>query len=128
MSSAATSGRVERWGGGARMGEAHAIDLAELSTKRHNGSALSVEPETGTGCWNWWEIANARIVGEACDRWFRERYERTRDRLIDPAAYTKARMTREIIMAVEAKRARGETVVIPPRDTDQPQPITPSQP
>ena len=62
------------------------------------------------------------------DRWFRERYERTRDRLIDPAAYTKARMTREIILAVEAKRARGETVVIPPRDTDQPQPVTPSQP
>jgi hypothetical protein len=104
------------------MGEAHAIDLSDLSTKRHNGSSYSVEPETGTGCWNWWEIANARIVGEACDRWFRERYKRTRDRLIDPVAYTKARITREIILAVEAKRERGETVVIPERPPQQPLP------
>lgn len=122
MSSAATSNRTERWGGGSRMKDAPAIDLSELSTVRHNGSALSVEPEPGTGVWNWWEIANAKIVGDACDRWLRERYERTRDRLISPVEYHRAVLTREIIMAVEAKRERGETVIIPEKPPQQPHP------
>jgi len=108
MSSAATSGKYDRWGGSGSSRESAAVDLANLSTSRHNGGVSHVEPETGTGCWNWWEIANARIVGEACDRFLRARYEKTRDRLISPLEYNRALRTKEINLAVAAKRERAK--------------------
>jgi hypothetical protein len=106
MSSASSSGKVSRWGSGSHTKDGHHIllgEIAELSATRHNGSAISVQPETGTGCWNWWEISNARIVGEACDRWFERQYKKTRDRLICPKEYTLARNNREFQIAIQAR-------------------------
>lgn len=106
MSSAASSSKPYRWGGGSHIKDGHTIllgELAELSATTHNGSAMSVQPELGRGCWNWWEISNARIVGEACDRWLAERRKRTGDRLLDNKAYYMARHERDFRLAVQAK-------------------------
>jgi len=106
MSSAATSGKSQRWGGGSGLKDGHRIllgELADLSAVTHNGSALSIQPEMGTGCWNWWESANARIVGEACDRFFDRKYRETKDRLIDSKAYAMARHERDFRLAVQAR-------------------------
>jgi uncharacterized protein YcbX len=86
------------------MKEAPSIDLSELSTVRHNGSSVSVEPETGTGVWNWWEIANAKIVGDACDRWIKAYYKRTSDRMVVNREYFKARNNRDFTLALQQKR------------------------
>lgn len=108
MSSAASSGKSQRWGGGSHLKDGQNIllgEIADLSAVKHNGAAITVEPEHGTGCWNWWEISNARIVGEACDRWFERQYQKTKDRLIDAKAYTLARNDREFRLAVQSKIA-----------------------
>ncbi len=83
----------------------HADELAELASARRNGAAVRIEHETATGSFNWWEISNARIVGEACDRWLAERRERTGDRLLDNKAYNLARHERDFRLAVQARVA-----------------------
>jgi len=88
--------------------------LREISSAKHNGSSLRVEPDYGTGVWNWWEIANARIVGEACDRWLRARYERTHDRMIMPKEYNKAVMSRDCNIITERKRVEALITTVTP--------------
>lgn len=129
MSSAASSKKLSSWLGCASMPvkrgavgslSEHLLpgELAELSAVKHNGSAISIEPERGTGSWNWWEISNARIVGEACDRWFERQYQKTRDRLIHAKAYTIARNDREFRLAVARKIAAAKAE----QSQQQPQP------
>jgi hypothetical protein len=93
-------------GGGKSTREAQVIlpdELAELASSRRNGAAINIEVEGATGCFNWWEISNARIVGEACDRWFERQYERTKDRLINSREYALARHNRDYTLAVQAR-------------------------
>jgi hypothetical protein len=78
--------------------------LRELGSAKHNGSSLRVEPDHGTGVWNWWEVHNATIVGRSCDRWLRARYERTKDRMLMPAEYNKAAISRDYKLNIERKR------------------------
>lgn len=78
--------------------------LRQLASAKRNGHSLRIEPDYGTGIWNWWEVANATIVGAACDRWLRARYERTRDRMIMPVEYHKAVMARDCNLITEKKR------------------------
>lgn len=85
-------------------GESNEEILRELSSAKHNGSSLRVEPDYGTGVWNWWEVHNATIVGRACERWLQARYERTKDRMIMPAEYHKAMVSRDCNLITERKR------------------------
>jgi hypothetical protein len=85
-------------------GESNEEILRELSSAKHNGSSLRVEPDYGTGVWNWWEVHNATIVGRACERWLQARYERTKDRMIMPVEYHKAMVSRDCKMITERKR------------------------
>ena len=87
--------------------------LRELSSAKHNGSSLRIEPDYGTGVWNWWEVANATIVGEACDRWLRARYERTRDRMIMPKEYHIAVRARDCNLITERKRLAALAFITP---------------
>lgn len=108
MSSAFSSKKCQPTGGGigSHAREAQAIlpdELAELASSRHNGAATRIEIEGATGCWNWWEISNARIVGEACDRWFERQYQRTKDRMINAREYALARHNRDFTLAVQAR-------------------------
>jgi hypothetical protein len=105
MISASSSGQYQHWSTRSRDGQnVLPSELAEISAVTHNGVPSSIQPEEGTGVWNWWEIANSKIVGEACDRWLEAYYKRTSDRMVVNREYFKARNNRDFTLALQQKR------------------------